>query len=155
VGAVIERIISDAGDAAGNRVASAAAARKLNQRGLALVEQHSVDTAVKRIVCIHCDRYQTGAAVERIRPDVGDAAGNADAGQFGAVTERNGSDAGDAAGNRDAAQAGAVIERITPDDRDAAGNADAGQAGATRERTSSDVGDAAGNRVASAPPAGN
>ena len=45
-----ERIVSDAGDAAGNRVTSAHASWILNERGQALVEQHSIRTAIKEIL---------------------------------------------------------------------------------------------------------
>ena len=141
--------IPDAGDAVGNRVTSAQAARILNERGLALVEQalhshcYKTDCAASTVIAVRLVQPR-----ERLIPDVGDAAGNRDAGQAGAVIERIIPDAGDAVGNRDAGQAGAVIERIIPDAGDAVGNRDAGQAGAVSERIVPDAGDAVGNRDA-------
>ena len=66
----------------------------MNERGFALVEQHSIHTAIKRI--LRCHRYRCQVeATERIIPNAGDAAGNGDAGQAGAVEERPIPDADD------------------------------------------------------------
>ena len=53
-----KRTIPDAGDAAGNHVTSAYAARKFNERGLALVKQRSIRSAIKCVICFNRYRYQ-------------------------------------------------------------------------------------------------
>ena len=75
-----ERIVPDVGDAGGNGVTSAPAARILDERGLALVEQHPSHTAIGGIVWSHCYCRKAGAITEGIPPDAGDAVGNRDAG---------------------------------------------------------------------------
>ena len=122
--------------------ASGFATRTLDERGLALVEQDPIHTAIDGVERIHRDRGQAGAVSERTVSDAGDAVGDRDAGQAGAARERTGPDAGDAVGDRDAGQAGAVSERTVPDAGDAVGDRDAGQAGAARERIVPDAGDA-------------
>ena len=67
-GAAIERPVPDAGDAVGDRVASGFAPRTLDERGLALVEQDPIHTAIDGVERIHRDRGQAGAAIERTRP---------------------------------------------------------------------------------------
>ena len=74
-------------------------------------------------VALEIDAGQEGViGIERVRPDVGDAAWNRDTGQAGAVRERSCADAGDAVGDGGVCQVGAVIERVGPDAGDAAGN---------------------------------
>ncbi len=45
-----KRPVSDVGDAVGDCVTSAESARIYDERGLALVEQDSIDTAIDRVV---------------------------------------------------------------------------------------------------------
>jgi hypothetical protein len=97
----IERIHPDAGNAAGNSVTSAQACWELYQRGLALVEQYSIHTAVKLILRIHRYRCQAQAEKESILPDIGDAIANYDVGQA-APKEGIAPNTGDAVRNRDA-----------------------------------------------------
>ena len=120
-----ERNLTDAGDAIGNRVATGYAPRVFDERGLALVEQDPIHTAIGGIARPNRDCRQAGAAIERPPPD-----------------------AGDVVGDRHAGQAGAPIERRVPDACDVGADYDAGQA-AVEERSETDVGDAVGDRVGS------
>ena len=67
----------------------------MDERGLALVEQDPINTAIEGVERLHRYRAQAGAASERIVPDAGDAVGDRDAGQAGAASERIVPDAGD------------------------------------------------------------
>ena len=115
VGAVRKRRVPNAGDAVGDRVGSDYAPRVLNERGLALVEQDPIHTAIEAIEGIHRDCGQAGAARECSNPDGSDVVTYREVGQAGAPAERIVPDAGDAVGNRNAAQPGAPIERTVPD----------------------------------------
>ena len=64
----IERLVPDAGDAVGDRVASGFAPRILDECGLALVEQDAIHTAIDGVECIHRYRCQAGAATRTPRP---------------------------------------------------------------------------------------
>ena len=139
VAAKPERIVFDTGDAAGNRVTSAQSGGIFKKGDLVLVEQHSIDTAVKRILRVHGYGRQAGAERERVASNVGDAARYGDASQAGAVSERFRTDAGNAVGNRDVGQPCAKVERLYTDAGNAVGNRDAGQAGAVLERIFSDI----------------
>ena len=86
------------GNTAGNRVGSAQVDRILNQRCLVLIEQHSIEAAIKRILSIHSYRCQAEAEVERGVSNIGDTTGNRDAEQSIAI-ECTIKDAGNAVGN--------------------------------------------------------
>jgi len=77
---ICERPIPNNGDAVGNRVTSGLASRTLDERDPTLVEQHSIQTAIGRIVCIHRYRCQAVAELECPIPDGGNTGGNRDAG---------------------------------------------------------------------------
>ena len=94
-GAEVERIVPDAGDRVGDRGVSDFAPGALNERGLALVEQDSIHTAVVGILRVHRYSRQSGAAIERTNSDAGDAAGDSDAGHIGTRIERSGCEGGD------------------------------------------------------------
>jgi len=140
-GAITERRAPDAGDAVGDCIAPGFASRILDERGLALVEQDPINTAIEGVERLHRYRAQADAPQERIIPDAGDAVADRNAGQAGAATERTAPDAGDAVGDRDAGQAGAARERIDPDACDAVRDRHAGQAGAASEGIVPDAGD--------------
>ena len=138
----MESTDSDAGNAVGDcESGSGVACRVLNERGLALVEQEPIHTAIVGIEGIHRDCRQAGAVLERIIPDGVDAVGDHHAGQAGARSERPAPDAGDAVGDCDAGQMDAVVERMVPDAGDTGGNRDDGQARAVIERPIPDAGD--------------
>ena len=67
----------------------------MDEHGLALIEQHSIHTAISSVKRIYRDYRQAVAVKEHKVPDVGNAGGNRDAAQAGAVTERSVPDAGD------------------------------------------------------------
>src|SRR5262249_52559369 len=155
-----ERIALDAGDAVGYRVASGLAPRILDERGLALVEQDPINTAIEGVERLHRYRAQAGAARERRLPDAGDAVGDRDAGQAGAARERIALDAGDAVGD---CVASGFAPRILDErglalvEQDPINTAIDGvdrlhryraQAGAAKERIVPDAGDAVGYRDA-------
>ena len=87
-GTIIERLVSDVGNAVGNHVAACFAHRICDEHGLALVEQDSSHAAINRIGCIHRDCLQADAFIERPIPDAGNAVGDRDVGQAGAAIER-------------------------------------------------------------------
>ena len=70
----------DIGDAVGNGIATGFACRKLDDHGLALIEQDAIKAATGGILRIHCDRDQAGTRTKRSRIDIGDAAANEDIG---------------------------------------------------------------------------
>jgi len=157
-----ERLDLDAGDAVGDRVAPDFAPRVLDKRGLALVEQDPINTAIEGVERIHGYRSQASAVIERIHipSDAGDATGECVAPGFArrtlderglALVEQDPihtAKEGVERIHRYRGQAGAVTERIPSDAGDAAGDRDAGQARAVRERLVPDAGDAAGDRDA-------
>ncbi len=71
-GAGKERTVLDVGDAIGDRVASSFAPWTLDEQRLALVEQDPILAAIDGVERIHRDRAQAGAVIERKVPDAGD-----------------------------------------------------------------------------------
>jgi len=136
VDAVVEGIVPDAGDPAGDF--------NLGQAG-AGTEQPPCDV---RYAVGERNAGEAGAIRKRFAPNAGDTVGNRDAGQAGAAVERIVLDAGDTIGDRHVRQAGADCECVTPDAGDAGGDRDARQVGAGMERKGPNVGDAVGNRDA-------
>ena len=132
---VLESLRSDVGDAAGNCVTSADAARKLKEVLSAVVKQNAAHTAIKRVLGGNVHRGQRGAISESIRSNAGHAGGNRHAGQAGAVIESPNSDVGDAVGDREVGQAGTAPERIIPGAGDAFGDRHDAQLRAASERT--------------------
>ena len=139
-GAAIERVAPDNGDAVGDRIEASLSRGVYHKDASVLVEQNPIHAGIYRIVGIDVNRFQAGAARERVGPDAFDAVANRHAGQAGAARERGGLDAGDAVGDRHAGQTGATPERGDPDAGDAVGDRHAGQAGAASERVVPDAG---------------
>ena len=129
--------IANGDDAARNGVASRFAARILNERRLALVEQHAGQTAIKRVGWIHRDREQAAAIRKHTTADAGDAAADHGVGQAIAGSERVRPEVGDAVGDSNVRQAG-VIEGGGSDAGEAARQRDTGQAAFPREGRAAD-----------------
>jgi len=113
-GRLRERLISDAGNAAGNGVVAGFATRAFDERGLALIDQDPVHTAENGIERIHRNRVEVNAKRERNVSDIGNTPGKCYFGQS-ATRERRESNADDAIGDRDVGQACAGLERTTAD----------------------------------------
>jgi len=146
-GAIQKRIGADAGDTSGNGIVSLLSGWTLDEGCNVFIKQHSILTAVLRVLSIYRDAGHVGAGRERINSDAGYTSRNGDAGQASPI-ECKTSNAGDTIGNRDAGQALAVTERRTSDAGHAAGYGDAGQLGAWIECGISDGGDTVRNRDA-------
>ena len=91
----------------------------MNKRGLALIQQNPIHTAIVGIERTHRECHQAGAVIERIVSNAGDAVADYDAGQAGTGIERRDPDAGDIVADYDVGQAAAVRERIVPNVDDA------------------------------------
>ena len=113
--AIVERIFADRGDAVGDVIMFGLTPRKYVKRGLALIEQYAIHTAVVRVERVHCDFCQAVAPGERTNSDRGDTVGDSDTGEAGALVERRVFDRGNAVSDGDPGQAGARPERLFSD----------------------------------------
>jgi len=139
VSAQSERLVFDGGDTVGNRVAADFAPWALDERGLALVEQNPIHTAIEGVERIHRDCCQAGTVKIRTGPDIGDTIGDRDAYQAGAAIERIVLNTGNAIGDRDVSQFVAIKKCPIPDACDTIAYRNTSQVGAAVERPLTDT----------------
>lgn len=121
-GAVPEGIVPDTDDVGGDLVTSRFALRTLNERRVILVEQHPIRTAIGRIGCVHHYCCQAVTELKRQVLDAYHAGRDRNAGKARTVNERIASDKSDTVGNRHAGQFVAAIEGHASDICDPVGD---------------------------------